>query len=144
MPNKISIKKIGIFFLLGLIFLCLVGCKDKIVYEKGIKPTTSFLVNDYYQDKMILQENATVILEGSAETGVSIVVELLDDNQKVVEHAFNVADKNGHWQVQISSPIGSYKNYSLKIYDAYKIFTKEIKNINFGKVIAILGEAFFE
>lgn len=143
--KKAYLPFLSFCFLLLLIFS--VGCKSNKTNNDDdieiVSPTKEFIVDQYIQDGMMLQKNSTNYFSGTAEPNVKIIVDIKNTKDQIVSTESCVTDNDGNWNVSISAPDNNKQVYIVSIYDSYRQYIKEYKDIVFGNIIVILGENMF-
>lgn len=123
-----------------ILLLGLVGCvKDPHFPQEGVKPKNPFVMNSYFSDGMILQQNQPINVFGRSEKGVLIEVSLFKkDATTAIAKGKTFADDNGDWQVVLPAMSASFQLYKMIINDS--VHTKEINDILIGEVWLTSGE----
>lgn len=131
-------KKIFITIICLILTLSMISCTDEHP-SGGVHPTTEFTVVSSIQDNAVFQEETNIIIKGTGENGVNLIIDLLNNKNKV-EESYSTQIINNTWQVTLDAPKSSFEEYSICIYDEYNTYKKEYKNIRFGKVIMLMGD----
>lgn len=144
------IKKFGYLAILLICFVCFaiigVSCTPNHPKDEDIiiiSPTKEFTVNSYIQSDMVLQKNVTIDFNGTSDPNVEIIIDITNSKNQIVSTGKTLTDKNGNWELSISSPDNNKLEYSISIYDSFKKYIKKYENIVFGTVITIFGEKMF-
>ena len=133
-------KKTFIIIICLLLTTCMVSCTENHP-TGGVRPTTEFTVNSVVQDNAVFQKESNVVIRGTGENGVNIIVDLIDENNKVDE-SYSTQIQENSWNITFKAPKASFDEYSIAIYDEYSTFKKEYKHIRFGEVIMLMGDPF--
>ncbi len=142
-PSNLLILVILIGLLSFLMISCTVGDEGNDDSSIVVSPTEAFVVNEYIQDNMILQKNASNYFSGQAEPQVKIIIDIKNSKNQVVSTASTITDKSGNWQVKVDSPENGKSSYNVLIYDSFNKYKKEYQNIVFGNLFVIIGEQMF-
>lgn len=125
--------------ILFLIYAC-TSCVNRVEIPIGKDATKDFSVNSHIANDAVYQASNFLEISGKAESGVVIVMTLLDYRGFVVEKIYDITDNNGSWKILLNTPKLSDKNYTIKIADSKEKFKKEYTNIRFGEVWLVLGD----
>lgn len=93
-----------------------------------------------YQDGMIFNQKKTATIEGKANPGSIISIELVDNNGNTVKTSSAQADSDGVFLVSFIAPEGSFKEYSIRLYENNICF-RTLKNIVFGELWLASGQS---
>lgn len=85
-------------------------------------------------DNMVLKQNSSPKLSGTATPGADITVDVSWDNKNYT----GKADANGHWTVRINTPTGSFDPQSITISDGTPL---TINNVRIGEVWLASGQS---
>lgn len=123
-----------------ILILGLAGCiKDPPIPDEGVEPKNPFVMNSYFSDSMIIQQNQPINIFGKSEKGVLIEVSLFKkEASEPIQSAKTFVDENGDWKVVFSPISASFQLYKLKVTDS--VHTKEINDILVGEVWLTSGE----
>lgn len=93
---------------------------------------------DVISDYMVLQQNSQARLWGWSDAGAKVIVST-SWNGEAYE---TVADRSGRWQVQVTTPAGSYSPYSITFADDESSVT--VSNVLIGEVWLCSGQSNME
>jgi hypothetical protein len=133
-------KKLLFMTLVILLGSLVAGCHRKLEEDpKGAIPQKEFVMNSYFGDKMVLQQNKPINVFGQSDPGVLIDVALFKKgDHKAVSEGKSFVDANGSWSVILPPQHASFQLYTLFINDS--VYTKEIDDILIGEVWLTGGE----
>lgn len=104
----------------------------------GLAPAKEILsLNAYWQDRMVLQQNSSTLLSGESLPNATIKIQLSWERETTTI----IADKNGHWIVDIPSPKAGV-GYSLEVSTGK--LSKKIKDVLCGDVWLCSGQSNME
>ena len=127
-----------IFVIIFVFFVASCGDSSK---KQGVIPTKEFIVDKNIDNNAVYQRKTNLTVSGNGETGVNLIVELINKNNRVIESSNVKIDKNNKWKVSLETPNGSFDSYKIRIYDEYNKFEKIFTNIRFGEVIMVMGDS---
>ncbi len=133
-------KKLFISFVL-ILTIILTGCSETVKIPVGVVPTEKFTIADYVADSAIFQADSSLVIEGRAQTGVVMVASLYDSKNDLVQQVYTDTNKEGVWELKLTTPSASSKNYKLKIADSNNTFFEVFDEIKFGEVWLYLGDS---
>lgn len=120
----------------------LISCHNN-VEQSGTKPTKPYTINNYLGDNAVYQSNASLCLNGTAENGVIIKVEIINQNDKVIDSYKTITDeKKLTWSVELTTPKASNDYYKVRVSDTYNEYVYEYNNIRFGQLWFVAGDSF--
>ncbi len=135
-----------IFMIFNMLFiLLLTSCfnNNPIIVPGGEIPTKQFEVDTIINDNMVFEEKSNLTIEGTAEANVSIKLELINKNNKIITVKEVLTDENNlKWSISFETPKGSFDKYQIKISDSYGKFSKKYENIKFGHVYMFVGDGY--
>lgn len=133
-------KKVFFVIWISILTVSCTSCINRYNIPIGTDATKDFIVDNHIVDNAIYQSSSTLQVTGQAESGVVIIIKLLDSRGSKIEQGYSMTDNKGNWNIIINTPKISDKNYTLNISDSQEKFKKEYKNIRFGEVWLVTGD----
>ena len=93
-----------------------------------------------YGDNMIFEQNAPVVLSGTAVPGTPVSAVLADKNGNTVSTDLLQASADGTFSLTLPGEKGSYDEYTITLYENGKVFEK-LDNVVFGEVWLASGQS---
>ena len=131
-------KRKFIFILVTIMVFMLVSCKPDNNKYAVLK--TAFTVDSHIASNFIYQQDSKLKISGECIENGKIIATLYNENEVVVSTAFGIANKEGKYVIEIDTPKGSFKEYSLVLHDSNNRFFSSFYGIKFGEVTLLLGD----
>jgi len=109
--------------------LFLIGCQTN--------SPTKLILNNLFNDHMVLQQNTLVSFWGQATKGIKVSLQ-----SSWGAHATTVADEKGNWMIQLNTPKADNKSHTVTVKS--KKNTIEIEDVVMGEVWLASGQSNME
>lgn len=94
---------------------------------------------EIYGDGMLFQQKKEAVFSGTGNGGDVILAELYDGCE-LIASGKSTTNRSGFFKVGFTAPAGSYKQYTVKLYEN-KVLFRELKDVVFGELWLASGQS---